>query len=125
MKPYVHAKSSAHKFGGVPEDYLAIHDMMDSSKGQVADGRHRAIFHTTFGCFIIEKIFGHNITNSQGKKVSVREIAEQHIIEDFHGYIPTFQDFVEDMPVKDWMCNGKGQRPNSCKFIGGKKQCQN
>lgn len=122
MKPYYHAKSSVKKFGGCIEDYLAIHDMMDSSKGQVADSRHRAIFHTSFGCFIIEKIFGVVIKNSDDRNVCVRDIAEQHIMEDFHGYIPTFQDFVEDMPIKEWMLNGKGEPPNSCKYMRKEKK---
>lgn len=117
MKPYYHAVSSAKKYGGTYEDYLPIHNMMDSSKGQVADARHRAIFHTSFGCFIIEQIFGTTITNSDGKVVCTRDIAEQHIQEDFHGFIPTFQDFIEDLPMKKWMLNGKGDRPGSCKFM--------
>ena len=41
--PIEHAKSSARRFGGKPEDYQAIHDFFDESKGQVADFRHRAI----------------------------------------------------------------------------------
>ncbi len=28
-KPYIHALSSAKKFGGKPEDYLEIHQLMD------------------------------------------------------------------------------------------------
>jgi len=31
-KPWIHAKNSARKFGGVPEDYLPIHNLMDSSQ---------------------------------------------------------------------------------------------
>lgn len=32
MIPYIHAELSAKRFGGVPEDYLDIHELMDSSK---------------------------------------------------------------------------------------------
>ncbi len=28
-KPWIHAVSSAKKFGGVPEDYFDIHNLMD------------------------------------------------------------------------------------------------
>ena len=42
-KPWVHAESSARRYGGVPEDYLPIHNHMDSTKGAFADNRHRAI----------------------------------------------------------------------------------
>ena len=31
-KPWIHALSSAKRFGGVPEDYIEIHNLMDSSK---------------------------------------------------------------------------------------------
>lgn len=102
MKPWIHAISSAKKFGGVPEDYLEIHDKMDSSKAAHPDYRHRCVFHSAFGIFIIEDIFGHNITNSDGKTVSVRDIAEQHVIEDM-GTIPTLGDWLEAMQIESWM----------------------
>lgn len=82
MKPFIHAKASAKRYGGEPKDYLAIHDFMDSSKAALADVRHRAVFHSAFGIFIVEKVFGTNITNSEGKLVSVRDIAEDHVRED-------------------------------------------
>lgn len=102
MKPYIHAKSSARKYGGVPEDYLPIHDFMDSSKAHIADVRHRAIFHSTFGCFIVEQVFGTILKNSEGREYSVRDVAEDHIIEDL-GRIPTVYEYFKDMPVQDWM----------------------
>ena len=64
MKPWIHAKSSAKKFGGEPEDYLPIHDFMDSSKSAHADVRHRCVLHSAFGIYIVEKVFGTNIKNS-------------------------------------------------------------
>lgn len=102
MKPMLHAKSSAKKYGGRFEDYLAIHDMMDCSKATMADIRHRAIFHSAFGCFIIEKLFGHTIKNSDGKEVSVRDIAEDHIMEDL-GFIPSDEKWLGNMPIETWM----------------------
>ena len=105
-KPWKHAVSSANKWGGNPEDYIEIHDTMDSTKSCVADVRHRAIFHSAFGVFIVEKIFGHNIVNSDGRLVSVRDIAEKHIIEDL-GTIPTMQDWFKELPIRPWM-----SRPN-------------
>jgi len=54
VKPYRHARSSAAKYGGFPDDYLAIHDYMDSTKSAVPDVRHRAILHSAFGVFIVE-----------------------------------------------------------------------
>lgn len=57
-KPFLHAKSSAKKFGGNPEDFEEIHNWLDSSKSFIADNRHRAIWHSSAGIFYIEKIFG-------------------------------------------------------------------
>lgn len=56
MKPHKHAKNSAKKFGGVPEDYQAIHDFFDSSKSCMADMRHRAVLHSLED--ILESTFG-------------------------------------------------------------------
>ena len=117
-KPYIHAVSSARRFGGVPEDYIEIHNLMDSSKGTIADSRHRALTHTAwFLSVILERIFGVVITNSDGRKVSVRDIGEQHILEDFGGrFIPSAQDYLQGIPMETWMLSGKGEPPASFKF---------
>jgi hypothetical protein len=114
-KPYIHAQSSARRYGGIPEDYLEIHNLMDSSKGAIADSRHRALTHTSwFLSTILERVFGSTIINSAGRVISVRDIGEQHILEDFGGrYIPTPQDYFEYMEYADWMQNGKGTPPSS------------
>lgn len=114
-KPYIHATSSARKFGGVPEDYIEIHNLLDSSKGTIADSRHRALTHTAwFVGTILEKIFGVTITNSDQKKISVRDIGEQHVLEDFGGrFIPSAQDYLENMEVEEWMVAGRGKVPSS------------
>lgn len=105
MKPYIHAVISAKKFGGIPEDYQAIHDFLDSSKACIPDVRHRAILHSSFGCFITEKVFGTTLTNSDNKVVSVRDVAEEHIKEDL-GFIPTVEKWLESMPIHLWMSGG-------------------
>ena len=102
MKPFLHGKNSARKFGGKPEDYQKIHDFIDSSKAHVPDMRHRAILHSSFGIYITEQIFGTYIVNSEGKKVSTRDIAEHHILEDM-GTIPTVQDYLKHMPMLNWL----------------------
>lgn len=102
MKPFIHAKASAKKFGGSAEDYLDIHRFMDSSKSHVADVRHRALFHNSFGPFICEQVFGVTRINSDGKEYSVRDIAEAHILEDL-GQIPTVQDWLQGIKVEPWM----------------------
>lgn len=139
-----HAESSAKQYGGSLEDYLEIHEMMDSSKSSHADNRHRVIFHSAFGAYLIQKMFGmdfdkmkqlqhkyqlpdefldelvelfkHNRQNGvhwkngDGKKVHVRDIAEQHILEDFRmRFIPSLSDYLQNMSLKGWMNNGIGE----------------
>lgn len=115
MKPWLHAKNSARKFGGKAEDYMPIHDQMDNSKCAEATVKHRCIFHSAYGIFIIEKIFGTNITNSDGDLVSVRDIAEQHVIEDL-GTIPTLDDWLKNMTIVEWMGGEKRKKTTSKLF---------
>ena len=99
---YHHAISSARKFGGIPADYQAVHDWIDGSKQIVADFRHRALRHHAEGCFAAEALFGTTLTNSDGREVPVRLIAEQHILEDL-GRIPSFADWVRNIRPEPWM----------------------
>jgi hypothetical protein len=101
VKPYLHSQVSVKNWGGSPEDYLAIHDFIDSSKAAMPDMRHRAILHSAFGIFICERVFGHFIEVA-GRKVQVRDIAEQHVIDDL-GRIPTLEDYLSGMPMYDWL----------------------
>jgi len=112
LKPYDHGRVSVKKWGGKPEDYQAIHDFIDSSKAAHPDMRHRAILHSAFGIFITERVFGINITNSDGRLVSVRDVAEQHVIDDM-GRIPTVQDYLDGMPFYDWL-GGRAKKTRTC-----------
>ena len=51
--PFKHAESSARKFGGKAEDYLAIHNWFDESKSFFTDFRHRALRHHAEGIFLV------------------------------------------------------------------------
>ncbi len=116
-KPWIHSESSARKWGGKPEDYLEIHNWFDETKSMIADNRHRALRHHAEGIFMCERIFGVTITNSDGKKVSVRDVGEQHVLEDFKNkFIPTVQDYLCEMEMKDWMNNGHGTPPSYAKI---------
>ena len=99
---YHHAVSSARKFGGIPADYQAVHDWIDGSKQIIADFRHRALRHHAEGCFAAEALFGTTLTNSAGREIPVRLIAEQHILEDL-GRIPSFADWVRNIRPEPWM----------------------
>ena len=119
-KPFRHAKSSVRRYGGELEDYLDIHEFMDSSKETTADNRHRALTHNTwFIQNVIPKVFGPFRFNSDGKQYSPVQIAEEHVLEDYKmKFIPTPQDFLELMDYKSWMDNGRGKElPSSAKKL--------
>lgn len=108
MKPYIHSQLHAKKFGGKPEDYQKINDWFDQSKAHVPDLRHRTVLHNSLGIFICEQVFGTNIKNSDGKLVSVRDIGEQHVLDDL-GFIPTLQDCLIGTPLYDWLYGKKSE----------------
>ncbi len=117
MKPFLHSKIHVKKYGGVPEDYADIDDFLDSSKQAVADVRHRAILHSAFGCFIVEKVFGRTRINSEGKEYSPRDIAENHIIQDL-GFIPTMEHYLNNLTLQPWMSGTEKKNAGSkSKFI--------
>lgn len=116
MKPYLHSKIHAKKYGGVPNDYADIDDFIDSSKAAVPDVRHRAILHSAFGCFVVERIFGRTRINSDGKEYSPRDVAEDHIQQDL-GTIPTMADYLENMTVQPWMSGTRKGEHSKQKFI--------
>ena len=101
-----HAQSSAKKYGGAAEDYVEIHRWFDESKTTHGDYRHRALRHHTVGVTECVNKFGDKMTNSDGRTVSVRWIAEQHVIED-HGYIPSFSDWCKAIQPARWMQNAR------------------
>lgn len=103
---YYHALSSVRKWGGVPDDYLALHQWFDQSKAILADPRHRALRHHAEGIFMLETLFGSTIVNSHGKHVPVRLIGEQHVLEDL-GFIPSFADWGRLIAPQAWMLKGR------------------
>ncbi len=106
MNAVIHSQISVRKRGGVIEDYLPIHDFMDSTKELCSDNRHR-ILHTLWGIRrVIVPVYGHTIINSDGKAVNVKDMCEQdHILPDYQNrFIPNLSDFVnsiEDDIVSD------------------------
>lgn len=118
--PVIHAESAVKKWGGVIDDYLPIQEKMDCSKAYFPDNRHRVLTHTMFWVKeVMLPIFGSYIVNSDDKKVSVKDICERHILEDFkQKFIPSPQDFIQEMEYKPWMQNGKMYPPSAEKTIG-------
>ena len=100
--PYHHAVRSAKRFGGRPEDYLAVHNWFDESKAHMPDLRHRALRHHGEGIFLCEQILGVTLTNADGREVPVRLVAEQHVVNDL-GWVPTVKDWLGHLSVEPWM----------------------
>lgn len=96
MNSVIHSQISVKRRGGKIEDYLPIHDFIDSTKELCSDNRHR-ILHTMWGIRrVIIPIFGHTIINSDNKAINMKDLCEQdHILPDYQNrFIPTLSDFV-------------------------------
>lgn len=106
--PEIHSKSSVKRWGGKIEDYLPIHQLIDSPKATMNNNTARTLTHNTWFAYeIIPKIFGYNITNSDGKSVDTVDIAMLHIAEDFRmKFVPTPQDYLKHLQLQAWMNNG-------------------
>ena len=103
---YHHAEHSARIWGGKPEDYLPIQRQLDATNETFADFRHRALRHHSQGIFEAERVFGHVVLNSDGKKIPVRYVCEQHIKEDCGGFIPAVSDWLRNLRPELWMSRG-------------------
>jgi len=104
--PLLHSKSSAKKFGGIPEDYIHIHNWFDQTKSWYGHSLHRMFRHHSEGIFEMEQKFGASFTNSDGKVVYTRYVGEQHVKEDCYNYIPTAREWILAIDAKEkpmWM----------------------
>lgn len=100
MKPLDHSVNSVRRYKGKIEDYQDIHEWLDQTKAAHGDMRHRAILHNTMGPFIATDVFGRSIVNSDGQTCDVRQICEDHILEDL-GRIPSLSDFLNLIPISE------------------------
>ena len=108
MTPWKHAESSAKKWGGYAEDYIALHDWFDETKQFTGDWTHRALRHHSAGIqWAVEK-FGHVIENSKGQMIPTKILAEQHVEEDC-GLVPTPKDWLKAIgeSSQPWMLKVK------------------
>jgi len=106
--PLIHSKSSVKRWGGKVEDYLPLHEVIDSPKATMNNNSVRVLTHNTWFAYqIMPKIFGYNIINSDGKSVDVVDISMLHIAEDFRmKFVPTPQDYLQHLQVQAWFNNG-------------------
>lgn len=102
---YIHAESSARIFGGIPEDFLAIHDWFDATKAASADFRHRFVRHHDLGVTECEEVHGTDLMLASGARVPVRAIAEQHVFEDTGGTVPSLGDWLSNIALPAWACH--------------------
>ncbi|MEK6259899.1 MAG: hypothetical protein AABP62_14865 [Planctomycetota bacterium] len=104
--PLVHAERSAKQWGGMAQDYLALHQWLDAVKGHLPDNRHRMLLHNSFGMLLAEQVFGPSLQNSDGRRVFTRDLAAQHILEDL-GFIPTVGECLGELPLRPWMAGSR------------------
>lgn len=104
--PLHHAQSSVRRWGGVPEDYLAVHQWLDATKETFCDFRHRALRHHSQGVFEAERVFGVAIRLSGGREVPTRYVVELHIKEDCGGIVPSVADWLSCLTPQTWMSRG-------------------
>lgn len=154
MNSWYHAKSSAKKWGGRPEDYIEIHEMIDSSKKIIGDVRHRSMYHHTEGIWLCQKIFGRTITVGGKRAVPIdfsfhvmgnpeptvvpsfeyedygpiRQVPVRLIaelhVEQDLGWIPSPKDYIDGMVLKPWM-GGLVRREMSLDNLFPKKEEEN
>ena len=103
MNSIMHCRISQQRWGGEIDDYLPLHDLIDSTKSLCSDGRHR-ILHTLWGVNnVIVPIVGHTLINADGKAINVKDLCERdHLLVDYNKrFIPTLSDFVDAIDEAD------------------------
>ena len=122
VNSWFHAQSAAKKYGGVPEDYIAVEEFIDSSKKIIGDVRHRSMYHHTAGVWLCQEIFGRTIEVGERKiLVPVRLIAERHILEDL-GWLPSPADYIKGMPIAPWMSGAQRKELPLSHLLGEKEE---
>ncbi|MCH7316126.1 hypothetical protein [Acinetobacter sp. ANC 3882] len=102
MNAMQHARISAKRWGGEPEDYYELHAFIDSTKSLCSDARHR-ILHTLWGInSVVVPVFGHSLQNSAGKSIDIKDLCERdHLLVDYQQrFIPTLNDFVNAIDAR-------------------------
>lgn len=103
---FIHAERSAKRWGGQPEDYLAIHEFLDQTKHHLPDNRHRMVLHNGFGILLAERCFGPQFENSAGRRIFTKYVCEQHILEDL-GFIPSLAECLDGLPLEPWIAGAR------------------
>lgn len=96
MKPLQHAQISAKTYGGKWQDYIEVHNFLDSSKAACAHFKHRFLLHHAEGIELGARIFGEPLVNSENETVETKRLLTDHLIEDV-GRIVSVEDWARDM----------------------------
>jgi len=96
MKPLQHAQISQKKHGGKWQDYIEVHNFLDSSKAACAHFKHRFFLHHVEGIELGVKLFGQSVANSDEKPIETRQLLTEHLIEDV-GTLVTVEDWARDL----------------------------
>lgn len=96
MKPLQHAQISQKTHGGKWEEYIALHNFLDSSKATCAHFKHRFMLHHIEGVELGVKIFGQDLVNSANQTIGIRRVLTEHLIEDV-GRIVAVEDWARDL----------------------------
>jgi hypothetical protein len=96
MKPLQHAQISQKIYGGKWQDYVEVHNFLDSSKVACSHFKHRFLLHHAEGIELGVQIFGETITNSENKTIETRRLLTDHLIEDV-GRIISVEDWARDL----------------------------
>ncbi|MBA3633315.1 MAG: hypothetical protein H0W58_11000 [Acidobacteria bacterium] len=96
MKPLQHAQISQKNYGGKWQDYIEVHNFLDSSKATCAHFKHRFLLHHAEGIELGVRILGETLTNSENKIIETRRLLTDHLIEDV-GRIVSVEDWARDL----------------------------
>ncbi len=96
MKPLQHAQISQKTYGGKWQDYIEVHNFLDSSKATCAHFKHRFLLHHAEGIELGVRIFGETLKNCENQEIQVRQLLTDHLIEDV-GRVISVEDWARDL----------------------------
>jgi hypothetical protein len=98
-----HCLQSCERFGGLPDDYLPLHQFINSARTVLPDEVSRCILHNAWGIDIAVRCIGATFRRSSDHvRLSTREVAESHVLRDL-GTIPTMLETLHAVPLAKWM----------------------
>lgn len=96
MKPLQHAQISQKTHGGCWQDYIEVHNFLDSSKAACAHFKHRFLLHHREGIELGIKVCGQNLVNSEKKIIETGQILTEHLTQDL-GKVVCVEDWARDL----------------------------